>query len=218
MEIIRRDSDYALRSLLRLAVGGPGFESVSDLAKAEGLPFDGAIIDFDLPEATGLSLARAIRADGDLAYLPIILLTSIAQPLEIGEVSPIGGIRCVNKPILPSELRHNLYSVLEVDDWQGKHAVEDDVRALRILVAEDNPLNRKLLSRMLESLNHNVDCADDGPAALKPCPPVYQGYQLMINVRAKKMKIWYFFRNDFITFSPWRSPKTHCYASANGER
>jgi len=137
------------------------------VAKAEGLPFDGAIIDFDLPDANGLALARAIRADSNLAYLPIILLTSIARPLEVGEVSPIGGIRCVNKPILPSELRHNLFSVLEVDDWQGKNAVEDDVRALRILIAEDNPLNRKLLSRMLESLGHGVDCADDGPAALR---------------------------------------------------
>lgn len=137
------------------------------VAKAEGQPFDGAIIDFDLPDANGLALARAIRADRDLAYLPIILLTSIARPLEVGEVSPIGGIRCVNKPILPSELRHNLFSVLEVDDWQGKHVTEDDVRALRILIAEDNPLNRILLSRMLESLGHSVDCADDGPAALR---------------------------------------------------
>jgi len=137
------------------------------VAKTEGQPFDGAIIDFDLPDSNGLCLARAIRADSDLVYLPIILLTSIARPLEVGEVSPIGGIRCVNKPILPSELRHNLFSVLEVDDWQGKHAAADNTRALRILVAEDNPLNRKLLSRMLDSLGHSVDCADDGPAALR---------------------------------------------------
>ncbi len=137
------------------------------VAKAEGLPFDGAIIDFDLPDSNGLSLARAIRADSDLVYLPIILLTSIARPLEIGKVSKIGGVRCVNKPILPSELRHNLFSVLEVDDWQGKPVAEDDVPTFRILVAEDNLLSRKLLSRMLHSLGHNVDCADDGPAALR---------------------------------------------------
>jgi len=137
------------------------------VAKADGQPFDGAIIDFDLPDIDGLALARAIRADSNLAYLPIILLTSIARPLEIGEVSPIGGIRCVNKPMLPSRLRHHLFNILEVDDWQGKHVADDDTRALHVLIAEDNPLNRKLLSRMLESLGHSVDCADDGPAALR---------------------------------------------------
>ncbi|MDH3433042.1 MAG: response regulator, partial [Gammaproteobacteria bacterium] len=136
-------------------------------AAAAGQPFDGVIINIDLPDADGLSLARAIRAQSDLAHLPIILLTSIAQPLEVGEVSPLGGIRCVNKPILPSELRHNLYRLLEVDDWEGRRNGENEVRTLRILVAEDNPLNRKLLSRMLESLDHRVDCVDDGPAALR---------------------------------------------------
>jgi signal transduction histidine kinase/DNA-binding response OmpR family regulator len=136
-------------------------------AAAGGQPFDGAIIDFDLPGSDGLALARTVRTDSAFAYLPIILLTSIARPLESGEVSSIGGIRCVNKPILPSELRHNLFSVLEVDDWDGKRTEKDGAEALRILIAEDNPLNRKLLSRMLKSLGHKVDCADDGPAALK---------------------------------------------------
>jgi len=136
-------------------------------AQADGQSFDGVIIDFDLPESNGLALARAIRAGSVAAYLPMILLTSIARSLEVGEISSIGGIRCVNKPILPSELRHNLFKVLEVDDWQGKHAEEDELKELRILIAEDNPLNRKLLSRMLESLGHSVECADNGPAALR---------------------------------------------------
>jgi signal transduction histidine kinase/DNA-binding response OmpR family regulator len=136
-------------------------------AMADGQLFDGVIIDFDLPGSDGLALARAIRADSAYTHLPIVLLTSIAQPLGIGEISAIGGIRCVNKPILPSELRHNLFSVLEIDDWAGKRAENGHVEALRILIAEDNPLNRKLLLRMLESLGHSVDCADDGPAALR---------------------------------------------------
>lgn len=133
----------------------------------DGQPFHAAIIDCDLGDCDGLSLARAIRTDSSLAHLPIILLTSIARSLEVGEISSIGGIRCVNKPILPSELRHNLFRLLEVDDWEGKHVVDDDVKALRVLIAEDNPLNKKILSQMLKSLGHDVDCADDGPAALR---------------------------------------------------
>ncbi len=137
------------------------------VATADDRPFDGVIIDFDLPVSDGLALARAIRADSANTHLPIVLLTSIAQPLEIGGVAPIGGIRCVNKPILPSKLRHNLFSVLAIDEWEGRRNGEDEVRALRILVAEDNPLNGKILCRMLGTLGHSVDCVDDGLAALR---------------------------------------------------
>lgn len=133
-------------------------------AAVEGAAFDAAIIDYDLLEADGLSLARDLRARGN--YLPIVLLTSIARPLEVGEIAPLGAVRCVNKPILPSDLRHDLFSVLKVDDRPGKHAAGDEQRPLGILIAEDNPLNRTILSRMLESLGHSVDCVTDGSEAL----------------------------------------------------
>ena len=129
--------------------------------------FDFAVIDMNMPDSDALSLARGIRAHKDVAELPIILLTSIARPLTVGKISSIGGcVRCVNKPVLPSELRHNLLRAVEANDTVSTGDVAANDRDLRILVAEDNPINSKLLVRMLKSLDYSVDCVHDGPSVL----------------------------------------------------
>jgi two-component system sensor histidine kinase/response regulator len=131
-------------------------------ARQSGYPFDCIVLDVDNAAADRLAVARSIREQTDL---PIILLTSIAQPLEVGQVSTIRSIRCVNKPILPSVLRYNLSRLFELDLGEPG-TVDEDFQSLRILIAEDNPINRKLLKSMLKSLDFDVDCVNDGPAVL----------------------------------------------------
>ena len=48
----------------------------------------------------------------------------------------------------------------------------------RVLVVEDNPVNRKVVCRMLERMNLTVDCAEDGEVALSMWEP--QRYQLVL--------------------------------------
>ena len=79
----------------------------------------------------------------------------------MGEVSTIGRIRVVNKPILPGVFRYNLSRLFEVD--LGEQGSEQEAfQSLRILIAEDNPINRKLLASMLKSLKFDVDTVNDG--------------------------------------------------------
>ena len=113
-------------------------------AEKSGYPFDCIVLDVDDADKDRLAIARRLREQSDL---PIVLLTSIAQPLGVGQISAIGRIRVVNKPILPGE-------------------TEEAFQSLRILVAEDNPINRKLLSGMLASLDFEVDTVSDGPPVL----------------------------------------------------
>ncbi len=133
-----------------------------DAAEKAGYPFDGIVLDVDNAGKDRLAVARRIREQSDL---PIVLLTSIAQPLGVGQVSAIGRIRCVNKPILPGVLRYNLSRLFEVDLREPGQA-EKAFQSLRILIAEDNPINRKLLSSMLKSLDFDVDTVNDGPSVL----------------------------------------------------
>jgi two-component system sensor histidine kinase/response regulator len=131
-------------------------------AQKAGYPFDCIVLDVDNAAKDRLAVARSIREQTDL---PIVLLTSIAQPLEVGQISTIRNIRCVNKPILPSVLRYNLSRLFELDVGEPG-TVDEDFQSLRILIAEDNPINRKLLKGMLKSLDFDVDTVNDGPAVL----------------------------------------------------
>jgi len=140
-----------------------------------GKPFDVIVIDATLSPMDGLSLARKIRAESSTSGLPIVLLTPIAFPLEVGQVSRIGEIRCVNKPVLPAELHYNLRKMIGGDelDRGAEDSASLDARAtilpedLRILIAEDNRLNRQLLQNMLGSLNLVADVVVDGPDVLE---------------------------------------------------
>ena len=131
-------------------------------AEKAGYPFDCIVLDVDNAAGDRLATARGIREHSEL---PIVLLTSIAQPLEIGQISAIGRIRVVNKPILPSVLRYNLSRLFEIDLGEAR-SQEETFQALRILIAEDNPINRKLLKSMLKSLEFDVDTVTDGPSVL----------------------------------------------------
>jgi PAS domain S-box-containing protein len=142
---------------------GSADSRIAKLATA-GEPYDGVLIDVPADKADRLRLARAIRESSEI---PIILLTSIARPLKVGEVSSIGNIRAVNKPVLPSELLHNLYRLLEVDVVDPARSGAELSKSLSILIAEDNPINRKVLEGMLRSLDLDTDSVADGPSVLE---------------------------------------------------
>ena len=133
-----------------------------EAAEKAGYPFDCIVLNVDSSAKERLADAHRIREQTEL---PIILLTSIAQPLEIGQISAIGRIRVVNKPILPSVLRYNLSRLFQVDLGESG-SKEEALQSMRILVAEDNPINRKLLTSMLQSLKFDVHSVSDGPPVL----------------------------------------------------
>jgi len=143
-----------------------------DTAARNGQPYAAAIIDMANRDSSGLELARRVRSADALRLLPIVLLTPISKPLEPGIISAIGGIRCLNKPILPSELlqclqRLNASTRLAATDVKGHVKSGASNARLSILVAEDNPVNRQVLTGMLEWLGHAADCVEDGPAVLQ---------------------------------------------------
>ena len=143
-------------------------------AASSSKPYDCAIIDSALTPEDHLLIVRRIRKNPETASLPIILLTSISKPLGVGEVSALGHLSCVNKPVLPLELRFNLLqSVRDKLDYNSEsvgdaadyeHAATD---SLRILIAEDNPVSRGVLQNMLQSEGFKPDVVENGPAVLE---------------------------------------------------
>jgi signal transduction histidine kinase/DNA-binding response OmpR family regulator len=160
------------------------------VAASSSKPFSCAIVDSALTPEDHLLVIRRIRTSPETARLPIILLTSISRPLAVGEVSALGHVSCVNKPVLPLELRFNLLESVRDDidyepigtdaaDEDADGAGEDaDVGDVRILIAEDNPVSRGLLQTMLQSEGFKADVVEDGPAVLEALQA--QDYDLLL--------------------------------------
>ena len=140
----------------------------------QGVQFDAAILDVQMPEMDGLTLAKEInQALGEKA-MPMIMLSS-SGPSESG-VSKKPFAAYLTKPIKPSQLYDALVRSFGYEkevppaDAAGEIQFDPGMAArlpLRILLAEDNVVNQKLVLRMLERLGYRADLAGNGLEVLE---------------------------------------------------
>jgi signal transduction histidine kinase/DNA-binding response OmpR family regulator len=137
------------------------------LAWLDREPFDAAIVDRDLAGTDGVALGRAIRARGASGQLPLILLTAVGRQEADGEGLFVTQI---SKPARASTLYDTLVGLL------GRRATREARPApagaidrtlatrlpLRILVADDNPLNQKVAQRVLARMGYRTDVVGNG--------------------------------------------------------
>ncbi|HOX66744.1 MAG TPA: response regulator [Burkholderiaceae bacterium] len=133
-----------------------------------GEAFDVAVIDMSMPDVDGLDLACEIRKRRSAQELPIVMLTSLGQR-QLGQNAELAACHC--KPIKASLLFQTLVEVIA-----GTAAPQDPIRPqaraeptvpLRILVAEDHPINQRVTQRLLRHLGHESDLAADGRKAIE---------------------------------------------------
>ena len=135
-----------------------------------GDPFDVAVLDMQMPEMDGLELAREIRRSRDQNALPLLLLTSMGRLAEARGTSEFAAQ--LVKPVKSSQLYDALVRVLAAgtapDSAPGRR--EDGARSavadLRLLVAEDNAVNRQLALALLRRLGYDADVVENGREVL----------------------------------------------------
>ena len=160
MESAEADTASAAVDLLRQGV-------------SHGAPFDIALIDLMMPDVDGLTLARQIRADASISDTRMVLVTSGGARLNAEELSSTGIAACLGKPIKQSELFDALADVIgwaHLEDAPAPPPEETIVvprSALRLLVAEDNPVNQKLALRQLQRLGFSADAVANGNEAVE---------------------------------------------------
>jgi signal transduction histidine kinase/DNA-binding response OmpR family regulator len=137
-----------------------------------GTPFTVALIDARTPEVDGFSLARHLRAEPALASHPVLMLSSTDLAEGPHRESKREPFPYVTKPVSRRGLREVLLKVAGVAqerpaaDPLKRPASTGSARPLQILVAEDNPVNQKVISRMLEKDLHSVILVSDGASAV----------------------------------------------------
>ena len=152
------------------ADGGAAGLAALRQAHETGHPFALALVDVRMPEMDGFDLARRLLDEPDLGQTKLILLTALNRPDEAARCRAVGASGCVMKPVSPSALLEAIEAVLgtrngeapveEVAGWQPAR------EPLRVLVVEDNPTNRRMLTVLLETRGHAAVPVEDGLQAI----------------------------------------------------
>ncbi len=141
-------------------------------AREAGEPFHIMIADAALTSPTAEELAKSIRSDPALADLKIVLLIPIAQHHHEAALLQSGFDACVSKPVRQARL-YQVLSALLGQAPASQPAAPARVpgaalprgRPCRILVAEDNAVNQKVMLHMLRRLGLTADVAANGAEA-----------------------------------------------------
>ena len=147
-------------------------EDALDWIKA-GASYDIGIIDMQMPKMDGAMLAEEIaKLLGERAF-PLVLFSSLGN-LD-ADIERTLFHAHLQKPIKPSALFDSLMDIFTGKNIPNRRSTKRDYvidpemavrHPLRILLAEDNAVNQKLATRMLERLGYRVDVTNNGYEAL----------------------------------------------------
>ena len=139
-------------------------------ARQQRRPMQLAIVDALMPGTDGFALAAAIQQDAALRLPMIMLLTSSDLPAEIPRCRSLG-IPChLTKPVSRAELQESMLRTLGLGAAAAgvsEQNTGDCLRRLSILLAEDNPMNQKLATRLLEKRGHRITTVANGREAVE---------------------------------------------------
>ena len=142
-------------------------------AAADGAPYDLALLDMQMPEMDGLTLARAIKATPAIAKTRLIMLTSLGQQPGSGELKDAGIEAYLTKPVKQARLFTCLAEVMgaagleePIVNRTPASALAPTAHLTRILLAEDNGVNRLVAAGQLAKLGYHADTVANGAEAL----------------------------------------------------
>jgi signal transduction histidine kinase/CheY-like chemotaxis protein len=179
------DDNATNRRILAEAAAAEGMEPVladsavaalRELHAVEGTEaaFQMALIDCHMPDVDGFALVEQMRQRAAIAGTTTLMLTSAGQRGDAARCRLLGIAAYLTKPVSQQQLTDAMRLALGRKSEQSaappelitRHSLQVRSSELRILVAEDNLINQKVVRRMLEKERHSVTMAGTGREAL----------------------------------------------------
>jgi two-component system sensor histidine kinase/response regulator len=141
-------------------------------ARACGDPYKLILIDSQMPEMDGFALVERIQSLPGAAPATIMMLTPGAQRGDAARCAQLGVSAQLLKPVRPVELQDAISRVIggRTDEAApiplSPEVAREPAESLRVLLAEDNAVNRKVATRLLEKRGHQVVVTSNGREAL----------------------------------------------------
>ena len=148
-------------------------------AEANAQPYAIAIVDMMMPDADGIEMVRALRANPRLAATKVIMLTSAGGDAERRKARESGVDIHLTKPVRRDELLGAIGDVLGGNAASLSATAPSPItinpastpstmtgKQYRLLLAEDNQINQQIALAMLKPLNLDIQLADNGALAV----------------------------------------------------
>ena len=159
-----------------VTLAGSAREGIAELTQADSAdPFQVVLMDWHMPEMDGLKAAQVIRESISLQQPPkVILVTAYGNELASDQAERAGLLGVLAKPISNSSLFDGIMHAFtrnapEADSQQSGTNLQwaADLTGLRVLLVEDNEINRELASQLLRDAGIIVSIAHNGREAVE---------------------------------------------------
>ena len=151
---------------------GPGTLAQLQAAIREACPYDVALLDSQMPDVDGMTLAHTIKAAPPLAPVSLILLTPIGQRVPHSAAVEEVFTGYLTKPVRQA-LLHDCLVALREPAWTSPSVISTNPQEsnqqwhANVLVVEDHPVNQQVLVYMLQRYGCRVDVAVNGCEAVR---------------------------------------------------
>jgi PAS domain S-box-containing protein len=188
-----------------------GAEAIASLKKAAGLkdPFKVALLDMMMPGMDGAHATIIIKNSAEIKETPVIILTSLGSRGDVAYMHSIGCDGYLVKPVKQTLLIDAISAVMtgktaEKSGAAGsivtRHSItEKKLQSIKMLLAEDNQINQKIVVRTLGKAGYNIDVVQNGREAVEAAVrneydiifmdvqmPVMDGYEATRAIRSKE--------------------------------